>query len=236
MKNKIFSIVLASFVLITTMPTHAEEGDWVVRLRAATVSPNEDSRLGTTVNELLGTTAMSSGAELSVSDNTIPEIDISYYFTKHISAELILALGTRHNVRINDDSLTTIGDQALGSVDLLPPTLTMQYHFNPDKLFDPYIGAGLNYTFMLDRNARGTRGAIDGSKIRIDRDSWGYAIQAGIDINLEDNWLINFDVKYLDIDTDVELKGAATGNVWRKVDSLDIDPWVFGIGIGKRFN
>lgn len=235
MKNLIISVLLAGFTFVPTIQLKAAEGDWVVRLRAATVSPNENSRLGTTVNQLLGTTAMSPGAELSVSDNTIPEIDISYYFNKHIAAELILALGTEHNVRIDDDNLTTLGNQSLGSVDALPPTLTLQYHFNPDALFDPYIGAGVNYTFMLDRNAKGTRGAIAGNKIQIDRDSWGYALQAGFDINLDDNWLINADLKYLDIDTDVELKGAATGNVWRKVDSLDIDPWVIGVGVGKKF-
>lgn len=236
MKNTLIPALLAGLTLLPAMQVKAEEGDWVVRLRAATISPNEDSKLGTTVNELLGGTVMSPGAELSVSDNTIPEIDISYYFTKNLAAELILAVGTEHNVRITDDMLTTIGNQPLGKVDLLPPTLTMQWHFNPDELFDPYVGAGINYSFMLDRYARGSRGAINGNKIKIDRDSWGYALQAGIDINLKDNWMINADLKYVGIDTDVELRGAATGNVWRKVDSLDIDPWVIGIGIGKRFD
>ena len=89
---------------------------------------------------------------------------------------------------------------------------------------------------MLDRYARGSRGAIAGNKIKIDRDSWGYALQAGLDINLSNGWLLNADVKYIDIDTTVRLRGAATSNVWRKVDSLAIDPWVIGIGIGKRFN
>lgn len=236
MKNTLISALLAGLTLLPSMQAKAEAGDWVVRLRAVTVSPNEESRLGTTVNELLGGTVMSPGAELSVSDNTIPEIDISYYFTKNIAAELILAVGTEHNVRITDDMLATIGNQPLGEVDLLPPTLTMQWHFNPDEMFDPYVGAGINYTFMLDRYARGSRGAINGNKIKIDRDSWGYALQAGMDINLKDNWMINADLKYVGIDTDVELRGAATGNVWRKVDSLDINPWVIGIGIGKRFN
>lgn len=236
MKNTLTSALFAGLTLLPTMQARAEEGDWVVRLRAATISPNEDSKLGSTVNTLLGGTVMSPGAELSVSDNTIPEIDISYYFNKHLAAELILALGTEHNVRITDDALTTIGNQPLGSVDALPPTLTMQWHFNPDEMFDPYVGAGINYTFMLDRNAKGSRGAIAGNKIKIDRDSWGYALQAGIDINLADGWLINADVKYIDMDTKVKLRGAATNNLWRKVDSLDIDPWVIGIGIGKRFN
>ncbi len=228
-------LILVGLLFTTPTTVFAEAGDWVVRARAVNVSPNEDSKLGETVNNLLGAPVMSSGAELAVSDKVIPELDISYYITKNIAAELILALGTRHNVSIQGDANTTIGNQSLGSVNLLPPTLTAQWHFNPDQMIDPYVGVGLNYTFMLDRNAKGSAGAINDNQIRIDRDSWGYVLQAGIDVNLKDGWLINADMKYVTIDTDVELKGAATGNQWRKVDSLDINPWVIGIGIGKKF-
>ena len=177
---------------------------------------------------------MNPGAELDVKSNTIPELDISYYFTKNIAAELILALGTRHDVYIKGDAGNAIGNQKLGSVNLLPPTLTVQWHFNPDQMIDPYIGAGLNYTYKLDRNARGTQGAIAGEKIKIDSDSFGYALQAGVDVNLKGGWLINADVKYINIETDVRLRSAITGR-WTKVDSLDINPWVVGIGIGKKF-
>lgn len=232
MKKTLSSLLLAT--AFAPMWAHAEAGDWVVRIRAAHVVPNEDSKLGKTVNGLLPG-AMSPGAELKVDDNLIPELDISYYFTKNIAAELILATGSKHDVSIKGDALTAVGNQQLGSVDALPPTLTVQWHFNPDQTFDPYIGAGINYTIMLDRNLKGSRNAITGNKIKVDSDSWGYALQAGFDINLKDGWLINADVKYITMDTDVKLKGAATGNVWRKIDSLDIDPWVFGIGIGKKF-
>jgi outer membrane protein len=88
---------------------------------------------------------------------------------------------------------------------------------------------------MLDRKLKGSAGAINGYDIKIDSDSWGYALQAGVDVNLEGGWLINADVKYVTIDTDVELRGAATGGVYKKIDDLDINPWVFGIGIGKKF-
>ena len=213
----------------------AEAGDWVVRARAVNISPNEDSSLGKTVNNLLGAPVMSPGAELAVSDKVIPELDISYYITKNIAAELILALGTHHNVSITEDTNSVVGNQSLGSVNLLPPTLTAQWHFNPDQLIDPYLGAGINYTLMLDRNAKGSAGAINGNKIKIDRDSWGYVLQGGVDVNLKNGWLLNADIKYVNIETDVQLKGAATDNQWRKVDALDINPWVFGIGIGKRF-
>jgi outer membrane protein len=143
-----------------------------VRIRAADVVPNEDSELGKTVNGFLPD-VMSPGAELKVDDNLIPELDISYYFTKNIAAELILATGSKHDVSIKGDALATVGNQQLGSVDALPPTLTAQWHFNADQTFDPYIGAGINYTIMLDRNLKGSRNAITSSKIKVDSDSWG---------------------------------------------------------------
>ncbi len=232
MKKTILS--LSILAALNPMMAYAEAGDWVVRLRAVNVSPNEDSDLGKTVNKNVAP-VMTPGAELKVDDNWIPELDVSYYFTKNIAAELILALGTEHDVKISGDALTTVGDQGLGEVDLLPPTLTVQWHFNPDQKFDPYVGAGINYTHMLDRNLKVSSGALAGSKIKIDSDSWGWALQAGVDVNLDGGWLINADVKYVTIDTDVELKNPLAGNAWTKIDDLDINPWVVGIGIGKKF-
>lgn len=225
-------LLAAAFAPTVSM---AEQGDWVIRLRAASVNPNDDSRLGKTVNNLLGAPVMSPGADLVVDNNLIPELDISYYLTKNIALELILATGSKHDVKIKGDSAGVVGNQHLGEVDALPPTLTAQWHFNPDQKFDPYVGVGVNYTVMLDRYLRGESGAINGNKIKIDRDSFGFAVQAGFDVNLDNGWLVNADVKYITLDTDVELRGPVTGGVWRKIDSLDINPWVIGIGIGKKF-
>jgi len=224
-------LVLAIAAAFAPVLAHAEAGDWVVRARAVNVAPDEDSKLGKTVNRNVAD-VMSPGAELAVSDKVIPELDISYYFTKNIAAELILAVGTRHNVSIQGDANSTVGNQPLGSVNLLPPTLTAQWHFNPDQTFDPYVGAGINYTIMLDRKLKVSSGTLAGSKIKIDSDSFGFAAQAGFDINLKDGWLINADVKYVTLDTTVKLK---TAGGWTKIDSLDINPWVVGIGIGKKF-
>lgn len=224
-------LVLAIAAAFAPILAQAEAGDWVVRARAANVNPNEDSKLGKTVNKNVAN-VMSPGAELSVDSNTIPELDISYYITKNIAAELILATGSKHDVSIKGDANSTVGNQLLGSVDALPPTLTVQWHFNPDQTIDPYVGAGINYTNFLDKKLNIRQGALAGSKIKVDNDSWGYALQAGVDVNLKDGWLLNADVKYVAIDTTVELK---TSGVWKKIDSLDINPWVFGIGIGKKF-
>ena len=226
-------LVVALLSAFAPMVAQAEAGDIVVRMRAAYVNPDEKSRLAETVNALVPG-AMTAGANLAVGNNTIPELDISYYITKNIAAELILAAGTRHNVSIVGDSVNLIGNQDLGRVNLLPPTLTAQWHFNPDQTIDPYIGAGFNYTNSLDRNLVFASGAYSGDEIKIDRSMFGLVAQAGVDINLGSGWLINADVKYVDVNTDVKMR-ANSSAAWVKIDKLDINPWIFGVGIGKKF-
>ena len=221
-------LVVALLSVFAPMLAHAEAGDIVVRMRAAYVNPDEKSKLGST-SQADFSSLISTGAELSVGNNTIPELDISYYATKNIAVELILAAGTRHNVNIINNTITPLGNQNLGKVNLLPPTLTAQWHFNPDQMIDPYVGAGVNYTHSFDRNLVTTNGL----PIHIERDMFGVVGQAGVDINLGSGWLINADVKYVTINTNVKIN--ASGSTWTKIDDLDINPWVFGVGIGKRF-
>ncbi|MDP3087304.1 MAG: OmpW family outer membrane protein [Methylotenera sp.] len=234
-------LVLAIAAAFSPVLAQAEAGDIVVRLRATHINPSESSRLGETTDKAYGagTAALLYGnpnANLQVDSNTIPELDISYYVTKNIALELILALGTKHDVKTSSAGagLTKTG---LGDVNLLPPTLTAQWHFMPDQTFDPYVGAGISYVRAMNNGLAAS--TIGGDRpIRIDRNNWGPAIQAGFDINLTDKWLVNFDVKKIWFDTDVKidtqgLAGTAAG--YRKIDKLDIDPMVVSIGIGKKF-
>lgn len=231
MKKTILALAVAA-VFAPTLAL-AEAGDIVVRLRAANINAHEDSKLGKMTNNLLGAGAPNSvlaqGAELEVESNTIPELDLSYYVTKNIALELILALGSKHDVNIYKNGnvgQAFTGKHDLGEVNVLPPTLTVQWHFMPDQMFDPYVGAGINYTRFMDNGLKFKPANLP---IRVDRDSFGLALQAGFDVNLKDGWLINADVKKLWIDTDVEFKGIG------KIDKLDIDPVVLGIGVGKKF-
>ncbi len=222
-------LVVALLSAFAPMLAQAEAGDIVVRLRTAYVNPDEDSKLGAITGATALSSTVSSGAALAVDNNTIPELDISYYVTKNIAVELILATGTRHDVNIINNT-GSLGNQALGSVNILPPTLTAQWHFNPDQTIDPYIGAGVNYTHSFDRNLATTSGL----PIHIEQDMFGVVAQAGVDINLGSGWLVNADVKYVTMNTNVTLS-ADSGATWTKIDDLDINPWVFGVGIGKKF-
>lgn len=226
-------LVVALLSAFAPVLAQAEAGDIVVRLRAAYVNPDEKSKLAETVNGLGLGSVMDAGANLAVGSNTIPELDISYYITKNIAAELILATGTKHKVSVVGDSQATVGDQYLGKVNLLPPTLTAQWHFMPDTMIDPYIGAGVNYTHSFDPKLTFSDNHFEGTAIKIQRNRFGVVGQAGVDVNLGSGWLINADVKYVTLNTNVKAELAA--GTWTKIDKLDINPWVFGVGIGKKF-
>jgi outer membrane protein len=228
MKKTLLAVLLAA--VFAPSVAMAEQGDWVVRLRAAHINADEDSNLRADNGGGVVLTG-----DLTVDSNTIPELDISYYVTKNIALELILALGSRHDVNLTSSAVNGVSAPALnenlGEVNALPPTLTVQWHFNPDQMIDPYVGVGVNYTRFLDKNLRHSVGG----DIDVDRNSFGLALQAGLDVNLSNGWLINADVKKLWIDTDVHFSHGDGLFPKQKIDSLDIDPWVFGIGIGKRF-
>ena len=179
-------------------------GDMLLRGRAIFVTPDESASL-------------SAGGDTSVSNDTVPELDFSYFLTDNIALELIAAT-TRHKV-----SWTPAGVN-LGKVSLLPPTLTVQYHFMPKARLSPYVGAGLNYTFFYNEDAPG--GAVTSVNYK---NNLGYALQAGVDYALSGPWSVNADVKKIFLSTDVSVNGGAiTGKV-------DLDPWIFGVGLGYRF-
>ena len=174
-----------------------------IRLRAIGVLADGD---GIVENTTLKTKA---------DDAYTPEIDITYFFTEHVAAELIAAT-SKHTV--------SAGGNNLGDVWALPPTLTLQYHFTPDSKFSPYIGAGINYTvFYGEDDAAGFSDFDVGN-------GFGLAAQAGFDYWINDNWGLNLDVKYIDLDVDASVNNGAL-NAY----NVDINPWVVGAGVSYRF-
>ncbi|HQR60144.1 MAG TPA: OmpW family outer membrane protein [Methylophilaceae bacterium] len=236
MKKTLLAVMMAAaFAPAVAM---AEQGDFVVRLRATNISPAVNSHLGQQTDQTYGASTAnllygSSTANLEVESNTIPEVDFSYYVTNNIALELILALGSRHDVNVSGSGGAV--NNSLGDVNLLPPTLTAQWHFMPDQKFDPYVGAGVTYVRSLDTGLKADAGAAGTYPIRIDHNMWGPAVQLGFDVNMQDRWLVNFDVKKIWLETDVELLATPLKAGYQKIDSLDIDPWVISVGVGKKF-
>jgi len=191
-----------------------EAGDILVRVRAIYVTPDESSTLS------VGTSTVS--GEAAVDDQIVPEVDISYFLTNNIALELIAAT-TPHPVDAVGSPLAPTVD--LGDVWLLPPTLSLQYHLNPKGQISPYVGAGINYTIFYNEDS--------GAAQDIDyENSFGFALQAGVDVMLNDKWFLNLDVKKYWLSTDVTITVDPTLTV---LADVDIDPWIFGIGVGYRF-
>ncbi|MGV8806002.1 MAG: OmpW/AlkL family protein [Polaromonas sp.] len=154
----------------------------------------------------------STGLGLSVNNKWMPEVDVSYFFSPNVAVELVLTVPQKHTVYSNGTDI--------GRLKHLPPTLLGQYHFNANG-FKPYVGAGINYTRFSGVN-------VLGGVATLDKDSWGPALQVGVDIPLSRNLYLNFDLKKVYIRTDVKAAGT-------KVGEFKVDPLLVGVGLGWRF-
>nr|WP_306392324.1 OmpW family outer membrane protein [Massilia sp. REN29] len=196
--------MLVALIALASAQALAQESPWLVRARAVYVDPdNKSTPVG----------GVGAADRLEVSTKTIPELDISYFFTPHIAAELVLTYPQKHTARLDG--------AGIGSFKHLPPTLSLQYHFAPDAVFSPYVGAGVNYTRMSSIKL------LDGAG-DLENDSWGLSLQAGVNVRLNERWSLNADVKRINLRSDVYVGGA-------KVSHLKVDPVLFGLGVGYRF-
>lgn len=213
--KKMFKMGLMASAAIVTLSSPAVASDdlgdawskerFQIRVRAIDVMADGDGRV------------TQNGLKTDVEHAITPEVDLTYFFTKNIAAELIAAT-SQHEV--------DAGPFNLGEAWILPPTLTLQYHFTPDNAFSPYVGAGLNYSMFY--------GEEDGNGFNnLDVDGGiGYAVQAGFDYWLNDNWGLNLDAKYINLDVDVDVDLGATH---LDADDVDLDPFIIGAGVSYRF-
>lgn len=184
--------------LALPMLAQAQTTPWLVRVHALYLdSANKDG----------------TGNDLSVNNKTFPEVDVSYFFTPNVAAELVLTYPQKHTVKS--------GDTEIGTLKHLPPTLSLQYHFTDYGAFKPYVGAGLNYTRFSNVD-------ILGGAATIDKSSFGLAVGAGFDYEIQKNIYFNVDVKKVQIKTTVSVGGTDLGD-------FKVDPLLVGVGIGWRF-
>lgn len=202
--KKITLKLLVAVLGLASAAAMAQESPWLVRARAVHIdTANKSDPIG----------GAGAANRIHVDSKTIPELDISYFATPHIAAELILTYPQKHDV--------TLDGAKIGNFKHLPPTLTLQYHFAPEQAFSPYVGAGVNYTRISKVRLLGGAGDLE-------NDSWGFALQLGADYKLDRNWSINVDVKKAQIRSDVFVGGA-------RASKVKVDPVLFGVGLGYRF-
>lgn len=217
--------VAAGVMGIGTEVRAHDAGEFVVRAGAALVAPDDSS--GAIAIAGIGKVG---GTGVGVDDDTQLGLTVSYIFAPHWGVELLAATPFEHE--ISGKGLGGFGVDKIGTTKHLPPTVSVQYYFaDPQSAWQPYVGVGVNYTTFFSENLSGAaKTGLGASNLQID-DSWGIAFQAGLDWAIDAHWLLNVAVWNVDIDTTATLN-TALGKA--KVD-VEIDPWVYMIGVGYRF-
>ena len=191
----------------TALPAFAQSaGDWTLGLGAHVVDPKS------------GNGHLADGTlAVNVDDDIKPTITFEYFLRDGLGLEVLAAWPFEHDIAI-------AGLGTVGSTKQLPPTVSLQYHFNTAGKVSPFVGAGVNYTTFFSED---TRGALAGADLKLD-DSWGLAAHAGIDFAVGQRSAIRIDARWIDIDSDVSLDGASLGTV-------HIDPIVYGAAYVMKF-
>jgi outer membrane protein len=201
----------------------SDDGNFQVRVLATVVDPDTDAtvKAGGVVIP---------GADADVSTEVIPATTLTYFFNENLAVELFCCFA-KHDID-GKGAIAPLGE--IADTWIFPPALTLQYHFTSMGRWEPYVGAGVQYIDFFDTGTGQNR--LGATSVSID-DSWGFTLQAGLDVGLGNGWSLNFDVKKTWLDTTVTWHNTALapGGV-NVVGDADLDPWIFSAGLGYRFD
>lgn len=199
---------LTAALALTAFPALAQQkGDWTLGLGLGYVVPKDNN--GTVLN---------GAATLDIGNSLRPTVTAEYFVWDNVGIEILAAWPFEHS--INSDQL----GGKIGTTQQLPPTVSVQYHFQNTSPVTPFLGVGLNYTTFFNEE---TQGALEGTNLSL-TDSWGVAFHAGLDYDLNERGSLRADVRWIDINSDVKVNGE-------KIGKAEIDPWVFGAAYVLKF-
>ncbi|MEM1260955.1 MAG: OmpW family outer membrane protein [Pseudomonadota bacterium] len=222
------TIRVATAVLLSLSVVNAsawEKGTWFFRGGVATVAPDASS----TPLNLDGTNIAGSSAD--VDDGTAASLMVGYMYTDHWAVEVLGSSPFSHDISAATGALG-LGRVAAGETKHLPPTISLQYWFAaPESVFQPYVGAGINYTLFFDEAVDAQlEGVLGAGELSLDA-SLGLALQAGFDYVLTDKLALSAGIWWADIDTDAEFTFSAN----TLTTEVEIDPLVYSLSLSWRF-
>ncbi len=236
---RLFTIALTAAVLLSlaTEPAHShEKGTVILRAGVATVDPEINSY---SLSE--DTPSGRASTFVDIRSATSMTITGTYMISQRWAVDILAALPFKHDI----DAYVQVPDPILGPIvyqgkiadtEQLPPTISLQYHFSPRTALQPYVGVGVNWTTFSSTRSTDLLDDIVGepiSKLNLD-DSSGLAVQAGGDWKIGDRAIVNFDVRWIDIDTDVSVESPSFQGE-QKLFTAKVDPWVWSLSIGFHF-
>lgn len=226
MRTSLFAASLLALAVAAPVAHAHKAGDIIVRAGAVTVQTDESS----SSVKLDRPNGSDLGGKATVGNDTQLGLNFAYMLTDNWGIELLAATPFSHDVHIKN---TAVGSTKLGTLKHLPPTLSVVYYpMDSNSAFQPYVGAGINYTWFMDGDT-GSEAEAGGFRNLQANNSWGWAAQVGADYMLTDKLMINGQVRYIDIDTQAYVDNVALG-VRAKVN-VDIKPWVYMVGLGYKF-
>jgi outer membrane protein len=243
MKKSLTMALIIAMAGGSVMAQAYEQGDWILRLGATTVDPDTDSD---DINLPGGEIGFPEGITLKADadDDTQLGIIPVYMITNKFALEILLATPFDHDISAHGQGAIKGLNLDAGSSKQLPPTASVQWYPRGGQSgWQPYIGAGVNYTIVCDEDVdnelKDTLGVlipgVNGADLSMD-DSFGLAAQAGVDIPFGEHWAFNMAVWYIDIDTTAKINAKVDGESVAKVKfDVDLDPWVYNIGIAYKF-
>jgi outer membrane protein len=186
-----------------------EKGDLQVNLRVSGVTTDAEDAIRTAAGA-------DTGLKAKVGDDVMPTLGLTYFLTDHLAIEAIAGT-TKHEVKAVGPGTNVVVHETW----VIPPVVSLQYHFAPAARVSPYVGAGVNYMIFNGKDRNGFAVDIE--------DGFGYALQAGVDIALQDRWSVNLDAKKVFFETDASINDGALKS------EVTLDPWVLSAGLGYRF-
>ena len=214
-----FAAALAVLSAFSPQAAWAQDSEefkrWAVSLNATRVFVDEDAPDITLAGGPVP------GSNVRIGDATSATVDIGYFFTPNIAADLFLGVPATAEID-GAGSLEPLG--TLAKVNYGPVILSAQYHLNNLGRVHPYLGVGVGRIVFLNERDRAL------ANFSID-DSWAPAAQVGVRYELGAEWMLNADVRYVPFST--HATGSLGGAPVRT--RLDIDPILTSAGVTYRF-
>ena len=231
MKTQLKFLALATAILATGHTYAQSAGTWMVRLGAATITPeNPSGNLSAPGFTLTSSGAAAGGSKTSTAADTQLGGGITYMYTDNISVDLPIAMPFRHKLS-GAGAVQGVGE--IGEVQALPFTVFLQYRFfEANSTFRPYVGLGATYAYFFNEKGSGTLTAMTNpggppTKLKVDS-QFALTPQIGATFAIDSKWFL--DVFY----SKAMLTTTTTLSTGQKVDAA-LNPESYGIHVGYKF-
>jgi outer membrane protein len=221
-----FAITAAVLAAVSTPAAAAEatvaQGRWQIKALATAVLP--DGKISRVDEDIVGLPAT---IQTKANDNVVPTLAIEYFLDDSLSVETICCI-TQHDV---DATAGLPGAELVSDARVIPATVTIKYHL-PMGAVKPYVGVGPAWFLWVDSEPGAATVPLGVTKTTLS-DELGLALQAGVDVAVNDNGLgLTLDAKRYFVDTTARWYAGSTLAIQTR---HKLDPWVLSAGLAWRF-